>query len=337
MEVLLLAGGLGTRLHPLTLRMPKPMVPVLNVPWLDRLISWLSRNGAQKVVLATHHCPEAIVSHFEKHPPARVEVAFCQEEKPLGTGGAIGNAVDHFERAFLTFNADIVAFPPLKEMLAFHLEEKAHATIAVIQVPDPSAYGVVSIDGDNRVRGFTEKPDFSLPYSFVNAGIYVLEPRVMAEVIPRGRPVSVEREVFPHLIQQGYKVVAFPYTGYWADVGTRERYLQVHWDGMRQKVPFYLEEAKRGQGMWIGEGAEISLEARLIPPLVIGRGVRIEKRAVVGPWVCLGAGSRVGEGAVISQSVIWEEAGVESGVTLVECVVGNRVRVEDSVASAMVA
>jgi len=336
MEVLLLAGGLGTRLHPLTLKLPKPMVPVLNVPWLDRLISWLSRNGARKVVLATHHCPEAIVSHFEHHPPGNIEVIFCQEEEPLGTGGAIGNAAPHFENTFFVFNSDIVAFPPLREMLAFHLRERADVTIAVIRVPDPSAYGLVLTDGDGRVRGFVEKPDFPVPHSSVNAGIYVMEPAV-ASVIPRGRPVSVEREVFPSLIQEGYKVAAFPYTGYWVDVGTRERYLQVHWDGMSHKLPVSLQEVERSRGIWVGEGAVVSAEARLIPPLVIGKGAVVDKRAVLGPWVCLGAGVRVSEGAVVSRSVLWEGARVESGVTLVECVVGHRVRVEDSVASAMVA
>lgn len=336
MEVLLLAGGLGTRLHPLTLKLPKPMVPVLNVPWLDRLISWLSRNGARKVVLATHHCPEAIVSHFECHRPRNVEVRFCQEVQPLGTGGAIGNASCHFEKTFFVFNSDIVAFPPLEEMLAFHLRARADVTIAVIQVPDPSAYGLVVTDGDSRIRDFVEKPDFPVPYSFVNAGIYVMEPAIAAS-IPRGRSVSVEREVFPNLIQEGYKVVAFPYTGYWVDVGTRERYLQVHWDGMSQKLPISLEEAERGRGIWMGEGTVVSGEARLIPPLVIGKGAVVERKVILGPWVCLGAGTRVGEGAVISRSVLWEGAQVESGITLMECVVGRRVRVEDSAASVMVA
>jgi len=332
-DAVFLAGGQGTRLHPLTETLPKPMVPVANQPWLDRLAASCRAQGVTRILCTACHRWEVIRDHF--HGRGLDEwISLILEAEPLGTGGAIRNAALGLKEPFLVFNADVVSSADLAALYRFHLEKGAAVTIALTPVSDPSPYGVVDLAPDGRIRRFVEKPRREeAPSNYINAGIYVFDPRVL-DMIPAGRAVSVERETFPGLIEAGFPVYGFPVVGYWNDLGTPAGYLQVHRDILQGRAAIPLPGRRQGGG-WVGEDVVIERGARLVPPFVLGDGCRVEKGAQVGPWAVLGPRVRVGERARLQDTVVWADAIVGDGVSLERAVVGYGAVVEDERAAAV--
>lgn len=326
-QAILLAGGLGTRLHPLTEQLPKPMIPVMGTPWLDRLVESLAAHGIDEITLSLRHGKEVIMEHFREPRPG-VNIRFAVEPKPLGTGGAIRFAagVDP-AKTLLVMNADIVQTFDISEFLRFHHERNAQVTIGLIEVEDPSAYGAVELDSDGRIRRFVEKPRPGETESrLVNAGIYAIDPGVLS-FIPEGREVSVERETFPALLEAGIRVYGVRCQGYWKDIGTRSRYLELHRDILDGNCPISAFGQVAGSSIWQAEGAQISPSALLIPPVFVGPGTVVEDGARVGPWVVLGANCRVGAGARLSEVVAWDGAAVGAGVAVRRSVIGYGTRI----------
>jgi len=326
-RAILLAGGLGTRLHPLTEHLPKPMIPVLGTPWLDRLVESLVTHGIREITLSLRHGKDVVIEHFREPRPG-VNIQFAVEPKPLGTGGAIRFAAGkNPTETLLVMNADIVQTFAISELIRFHRERNAQVTIGLIEVEDPSAYGAVELTSDSRVRRFIEKPRPGETESrLVNAGIYVIDPGVLS-FIPEGREVSVERETFPTLLEAGVRVYGVRCQGYWKDIGTRSRYLELHRDILDGNCPITAAGRVCGSSIWQGEGAEISPSALLIPPVFIGPGTVVEDGARVGPWVVLGAHCRVGQGARLSEVVVWDHASVGAGVSVRRSVIGYGTRI----------
>jgi len=328
MDAVFLAGGQGTRLHPLTEVLPKPMVPVANQPWLERLMLGCRAQGVERILCTVCHRWEVIRDHFQGRG-LDDWLHLVLEEEPLGTGGAIRHAAQGLQAPFLVFNADVVSELDLNALYDFHRQRGAVVTIALTPVADPSPYGVVDLASDGRIRRFVEKPrPGEAPSNYINAGIYVFDPTVL-DLIPSGRPVSVERETFPLLIEKGFPVYGLPVEGYWNDLGTPAGYLQVHWDLLYGKSRLWLPALETPPA-----GVTIEPDALLVPPYVMGDGCYIGKGAVIGPRVVLGPGVCVGDGCHLSDTVVWAGATIGDGVSLERAVVGYKAVVEDPLAAA---
>jgi mannose-1-phosphate guanylyltransferase len=293
-----LVGGEGTRLRPLTERIPKPMLPLLGRPILAHTFEQVAAAGASRVILACGYRPTSIEAFFGGSYRG-MELEYQVEPEPLGTAGGVGYAARGTRGPLLVLNGDSIRNVDLGALIAFHNEREALATILLTAVEDPARYGLVRVDADGRVRDFVEKPSpEQIDTNLINAGVYVLEPEVL-ELIPKGRPISIEREIFPILSARGV-LYALPLPGYWLDVGTPESYLQAHLDLMPKVVQ-------------IDPTAVVAPTAKFHGPCVVEAGCVVEAAADLGPGVYLGAGSRVGPGARIRRAALLPGAIVEGG------------------------
>ncbi|MEK5164312.1 NDP-sugar synthase [Paenibacillus sp. FSL R5-0527] len=322
MNVLLLAGGLGTRLRPLTENMPKPMAPILNRPWLEHLILHLKEQGVHRFVIALKHHPEKIETYFGDGRRLGVSIQYAVEETLLGTAGAIKNAEALLDEQFVAMNADIVHDIELKPLLDFHRSRGASVTIGLTEVEDPSAYGVVEQDDTGRILRFVEKPRLDeAPSRRINAGIYIMEKSVL-QAIPSGREVSIERETFPQLIRENIGVFGTTIQGYWADMGTKDRYRKIHWDLLKGTSRIRIPGYDRDSGIWIGKGCKIGTGVLLVPPVLIGDRVSIGARSVIGPHVVLGGKCSIGPNVRLAETILWDGCRVNEGAYLNNCIFG---------------
>ena len=319
MKALFLAGGRGTRLRPLTDRLPKPMVPVMGKPLLERNLEALKLHGINEIVLSTGYKPEAIERYFGDGEAFGLTIRYVSEDFPLGTGGAIKNCEQYLDGAFFVFNADILSNINFSEMLRYHKRKKADVTIAVARVDNPSAYGVIGYDEDGYAVFFEEKPvPHEIITNYINAGVYIFEPGVLRR-IPSGRAVSVEREVFPGLLEKGRKIAVYKGCSYWLDIGTPAKYIQAHRDGFEGKLR--LPEIDFYQRSVYGADARISGSAVLRGPVYLGKNVRIGPEAVVGPHVVIGDNSLIGKRCEIFNSILWNDVVVEADAKMRGCIV----------------
>ncbi len=320
MKALFLAGGFGTRLKPITDDLPKPMVPIMGKPLLERNIENLKKHGIDEVLLSTCYKPHKIEEYFGSGEERGIKISYIFEEKPLGTGGAIKNAHKYTDDTFVVFNADILSDIDISEMIKFHKKTGAIATIAVTQVDNPSNYGVIEHDENGFIQSFKEKPQPNESCSnLINAGIYIFEPELLKE-IPSGRAVSIERETYPHLLQKGYKLAVYNACSYWLDVGTPQKYMIAHYDILEGRLPISEHNFKENS-KYISKTAKISPDAQIIGPVYIGENVEIGASTVIGPNTVLGAHCSVGTGAKLSESVIWDSVHVENGASVKNSVV----------------
>jgi len=327
MKALFLVGGMGTRLRPLTNKIPKPMVPIMGKPLLERSILNLKDIGIDEVVLSTCYRAQYIQRHFGDGERFGMKIHHVKEDIPLGTGGAIKNAEEYFDDTFLIFNSDILSDIDLRELIKYHREKAADVTIAVTQVDNPSMYGVIEYDENDYAISFKEKPQpHEITSNFINAGVYVFEPKVLEE-IPAGRAVSVEREVFPQLLEKGYKIAVYKGCSYWIDIGTPEKYLQAHIDIMAGKCRVSGLDFS-GKGIYKGQGSDIHSSVKIQGPVYIGANVKIEENASIGPNAIIGNNVHIGRGAKIVGSVIWDDVVVENGAKLVNTIVASNCRIK---------
>ncbi|HEU4707156.1 MAG TPA: NDP-sugar synthase [Solirubrobacterales bacterium] len=325
MQAIVLVGGEGTRLRPLTSDVPKPAVTLVDRPFLAFAIEWLAVHGVDEVVLACGFLPgvlrEALAGEEER---SGVAVTYCTEPEPLGTAGAIRFAAaalgDRLDDRFLALNGDVLADLDLGALLHRHGERGARATIGLHPVDDSSAYGLVRCDGEGRVLEFLEKTGEAVPGE-INAGAYVLE-RSVLDMIPAGRPVSIEREVFPRLVGEGLQALRLE--GYWMDIGTPERYLQASWDILERRVRTQVEPT--APGLLVAAGAAIDAEAAVGPRAVVSAGCAVERGARVSDSVLLD-GCVVHHDAQVERSILAPGAEVEAGAVLRDTVVGRDERV----------
>ncbi|HHV29005.1 MAG TPA: NDP-sugar synthase [Clostridium sp.] len=327
MKALFLAGGLGTRLRPITDDLPKPMVPIMGKPLLERNIERLTSHGIDEIVLSTCYKPHKIEKYFEDGKRFGVKISYITEDEPLGTAGAIKNAEDFMSDTFLVFNADILSDINISEMIRFHKEKGVMATIAVTRVDNPSAYGVIEHDDNSFITAFKEKPQpHESKSNLINAGVYIFQPEILNQ-IPCGRAVSIERETYPSLLQKGYKLAVYNKCSYWLDLGTPEKYLKVHKDILKGLIPIGNYDFGKN-GIYISEKAKIDKSAELIGPVYIGQNVAIGPSAVVGPNAVLFDDALVGMGARVVDSIVWDHVNVESGATVMNSVVMSNCKVD---------
>ncbi len=330
MKAVILVGGEGLRLRPLTCNIPKPMVPVVNRPFLEHTIETLRKHGVDEVILAICYLPDKIREYFGDGHRFGLRMTYAVEDTPLGTGGAIKNAEGLLTSTFLVLNGDIFTDLNLSEMIAFHRERQAEATIGLTPVDDPTSYGVVEVDSDSRVRGFVEKPGRErITSNLINAGLYVLEPAVL-DMIPTGVFYMVERGLFPALVERGERFFGFESGAYWTDIGVPRDYLRLHRDILMGKAMARFPGRSVADDLWIEDGCTIHESARLVGPLVIGRDCVISEGAVIqGPTV-IGKRCTIGPGSLVDQAVIWSNAMVGRDVRLRDCVIGSAGTIGDN-------
>jgi len=323
MKVLILAGGLATRLYPLTFGRPKSMVPVANKPFLERVLGWLKRYQLTDITLALNYSPDRIMHHLHDGSAFGVKLRYLIEDSPLGSGGAIKNAAQLLgNEPFLVLNGDILTAINLKEMIDFHRQNNSQITISLAQVEDPSHYGVVAMEANGRLNKFVEKPPAGeAPSNYINSGVWIFEPSVLSEMPPAGAPFSIEREFWPNFLQEGKPMFGFASDSYWIDIGTIERYKQAHRDLLAGRIEVELAEKQVSPGIWLGEGAKIVPGAVLQPPVIIGAHTRICAGAQITNSV-VGAGCNIADGAIIQGSVLWEEVEVGKAAGIVDSVIG---------------
>ncbi|MBO8162922.1 MAG: NDP-sugar synthase [Brevibacillus sp.] len=322
MKALLLAGGLGTRLRPLTENLAKPMALVGNRPWLEHLIVHLKRQGIVDFVIAVKHYPEMIQQYFGDGQKWGVSIEYAVEKTLLGTAGAIKNAEKLLSDRFLVVNADIINQASLVPLLEFHLQHKGAVTIGLTEVEDPSQYGVVQQNYDGEIVRFVEKPDkHHAPSRRINAGIYVMDKEVL-DWIPAEKEVSIERETFPLLIEKNVGVYGKLIDGYWMDMGTQQRYRQVHWDLLDRKFPLPLSQKEQGNGIWIGQETSIGQGVLFVPPVLVGDHVQIGERSVIGPYAVIGDRCQLGKNVRCTETIMWHDCKVRDGAQLKNCIFG---------------
>jgi mannose-1-phosphate guanylyltransferase len=324
-QAIVLVGGEGTRLRPLTETVPKPALTLVDRPFLAYMIEWLAGHGVDEVVLACGFLPDVLryaLSGEEER--AGVSIRYVIEPDRRGTAGAIRFAADELGESldgrFLALNGDVLTDLDLTALLRAHASAGAQATIALHPVEDSSAYGLVRTDSAGEVLEFTEKTGEAVPGE-ISAGMYVLE-RSVLDLIPPGEEVSIERKVFPRLVGAGLHGLRLD--GYWMDIGTPERYLEASWDILEGRVETRVEPT--APGMLVGTGAEVAGGAILGPRVVLGEGCRVEPGATVRDSVLL-EGCVVGEGASVSGSILSSGVEVAAGTNLEGAVLGRDERV----------
>jgi NDP-sugar pyrophosphorylase family protein len=330
MRAVVLVGGEGTRLRPLTYTTPKPLLPIVNRPFLEHQLSWLAHHGVDEVVLSLGYKPDAFVEHFPGGRFGATRLEYAVEPEPLGTAGAIRFAAGDMSERFLVCNGDVLTDLDITAVVRFHEERGAEATIALTQVDDPSAFGVVPTATDGRVHAFVEKPPRDkAPTNWINAGTYVLEPS-MLQRIPRGIPLSIERVTFPNMLEHGGALYAVHSDAYWLDIGTPQKYLEAHRDLLAGRLghPPIAGANEIAPSVWVQGSATIDPTAHLEGPLVVGEGTQIDAAARVVASV-LGPGSRVGRGARVERSVLLAGACVGPEAEAVDAVIGCEARVEE--------
>lgn len=325
MQAIVLVGGEGTRLRPLTLTVPKPALTLVDRPFLAFIVEWLAAHGVEEVVLACGFLPdvlrEALAGEEER---AGARIRYVAEPDPRGTAGAIRYAAeqlgDELGERFLALNGDVLTDLDLTALLRAHQQRGARATIGLYGVEDSSAYGLVRTGERGEVLEFAEKTGQAVPGE-INAGIYVLE-RSVLDLIPPETAVSIEREVFPRLAGEGLRALRLD--GYWMDIGTPDRYLRASWDILEGRVRTRVEPT--APGLFVGVGAEVAADARLGPRAVVSAGCRVEAGAEVRDSALL-EGCSVGAGARVRGSILGPGVVVAPGARLDGAVVGADERV----------
>jgi len=327
MQAVVLVGGEGTRLRPLTYAVPKPMAPLLGRPFIGWIIERLRAAGVEEIILSCCYLPEAIEAHFGDGSRFGVDLHYVFEEEPLGTAGAVKNAVHKVSGTTYVCNGDILTGVDLVALREAHHRHGAIATIHTRAVEDPSQFGVVETDASDRVLRFVEKPKpGETTATDINAGTYVLEPDAL-DAIPAGQKVSIERQTFPALIAKTQRVYAVSTSDYWIDVGRPSTYIQAHRDILNGTFerPVGREIAK---GVWSADGTPLPPGVRATGPLYLGPKVHVESGARLGPYAVLYEGCKVGKDATVSSSILWSECFVGHGATVHDAILGLEVVVE---------
>lgn len=335
---MILAAGVGSRLDPLTRALPKPMAPIANKPVIEHIIRLLARHGFDDIFCNTHH----LASHIEDYFNARsreelgARVRFNREKELMGTAGGVKRVAleqDFFEDdTFLVSGGDDLTALDLSEMLRFHKQSGAKATIALTRVEDPSQFGVVVLDENaseegGRIQRFVEKPARGTePSNLVNTGVYLFEPQVL-ELIPSGEFYDFGKQLFPLLLERGLSFCGYETRAYWRDVGNLREYRDCHDDFFAHEIELHTGLQSDAEGNWIGAGVEIGHGARIQAPCMIGANTKIGANAIISERSVVGANCVIEDGASVAHSILWDGASVGAGTKLEKAIVGAQTRI----------
>jgi mannose-1-phosphate guanylyltransferase/phosphomannomutase len=324
MKAVVMAGGEGTRLRPMTANQPKPLLPVINRPIMEHVLRLLKRHGFDETVVTVQFLAALIRNYFGDGEELGMTLSYATEEMPLGTAGSVKNAQEalHDDR-FLVISGDALTDIDLTDMVRFHKKNGALVTIGLKRVPNPLEFGIIIVDDDGRIQRFLEKPTWGQVFSdTVNTGIYVMEPEVL-ERVAEGESVDWSSDVFPKLLAEGAPLYGYVADCYWEDVGTHESYLKAQADMLSGKVDIEIDGFEVSPGVWVAEGADVDPEAVLKGPLYIGDYAKVEAGAELREYTVLGSNVVVKEGAFLHRAVVHDNVFVGPSTNLRGCVIGK--------------
>jgi mannose-1-phosphate guanylyltransferase / phosphomannomutase len=329
MKAVIMAGGKGTRLQPLTSNQPKPMIPIVNTPCMEHIVRLLKRYDFEDILVTLEFMPEVIREYFGDGSEWGVKMSYSVEEEPLGTAGSVKHVEDRLTERFVVVSGDALTDVDLEKAVALHEERGAEVTLVLKKVDDPSEFGIVVVDDDGRVSDFLEKPDEDEVFSYTaNTGIYIVEPDVLHDV-PEGQEYDWSKEQFPKMLEEGRPIYGYVMDGYWEDIGNIEQYMGAQRDVLDGKVRGVRPPGKEvRKGVYVGDGVEVD-EEYLEGPVVLGNGVRIASGARVGPYSVLAPNVSVGAGASVKESTVAEGTSIGEGAGLDGALVGRSCTVDD--------
>jgi mannose-1-phosphate guanylyltransferase len=326
MQALILVGGEGTRLRPLTSTVPKPAVPLVGRPFMAFMLEWLRGHGVDDAILSCGFMADGVRSVLGDGSALGVRLRYVEEPKPLGTGGALKFAEDLLDERFFMLNGDVLCDLDLTAQLRQHEQTGARATLGLIPVEDPSAYGLVRRNDDLSVREFVEKPSpEQIDTNLINAGTYILEREILADLAPAGTSISIERDVFPTLVGRG--LFGYQADGYWLDIGTPDRYLQATYDILEGNVRTEIGDRVAEADGVLRDGPGEPADGIVSRPVLVGAGCIVAADAVVGPRTVLGRGVTVGAGAQIESSVVLDGASIGAATRISGSIIGPGVQI----------
>ncbi|MCL6086994.1 MAG: NDP-sugar synthase [Actinobacteria bacterium] len=332
MKAVILAGGFGTRIRPLTYLNPKPMLPLVNKPFMHNFISWIKSHGIKDIILSTGYLPEVFENYFGEGKELGVRINYVTEEVPLGTCGAVKNVESYLDsESFMVFNGDVLSGINLTEMIKYHKGKKSDITIALTPVEDPTAYGLVPLDNDGRVQKFLEKPSWDeITTNLINAGTYIIE-RKLLDLVPPKENYSFERGLFPNSLEIGYRIYGYVSNAYWLDLGTPVKYLQAHQDILNGKISFNFPGEELFENIYIGKFTKFFKESLLSGPVVIGENCIIESGAVINPLTVIGNNCHISAGSNIGGSILFDGCKIGRNCIIKDSILSYNVRVGEKV------
>ncbi|MGG6295867.1 sugar phosphate nucleotidyltransferase [Leptolyngbya sp. AN02str] len=329
MRAVLMAGGSGTRLRPLTCDLPKPMVPILNRPIAEHIVNLLKRHGITEIIATLHYLPDVMRDYFQDGTNFGVQMTYAvEEDQPLGTAGCVKNVADLLDETFVVISGDSMTDIDLSAAIRFHKEHQSKATLVLAVVPNPLEFGVVITDGKQRIRRFLEKPSSSEIFSdTVNTGIYILEPEVL-DFLPAHQEVDFSTDLFPMLLDRGLPMYGYVANGYWCDVGNLDAYREAQYAALQQRVRLDPNYEERSPGLWIGQNTFIDATAQIETPVLIGSNCRIGPRAQIDAGTVIGDNVTVGADADLKRPIVWNGVTVGDEAHLRACVAARGARID---------
>lgn len=323
MKAVIMAGGKGTRLRPLTCNTPKPMVPLLDRPVMEYAIDLLKRHGITEIATTVQYLPEVIRQYFGDGSEFGIHMHYAEEEQPLGTAGSVKQAKSFLNETFVVLSGDALTDFDLTEAIVFHRKQRAAVTIILTRVDNPLEYGVVMTDKTGAVSRFLEKPNWGEVFSdTVNTGIYIVEPFVL-DYIESGREFDFSKELFPLLMQKGERLSGYVASGYWSDIGNLEHYRKTQFDMLDGKVNVQIRGKELFPSVWVGERVKLAGTIEIEGPAYVGDDCRIEEKVRIGRYSVLGTGTCVKRQVHLEQAVLWGHSSVESDADIKGATIGR--------------
>ncbi|MEO5930925.1 MAG: sugar phosphate nucleotidyltransferase [Candidatus Kapaibacterium sp.] len=329
MKAVIMAGGFGTRLRPLTCSIPKPMAPMVNRPMMYHIVTLLTKLGIREVLSLLYYQPEVITTYFGNGSAFGIDMHYVQSEADFGTAGSVRNAYEFLDERFIIISGDVLTDFDLTHAIEFHKQKKAKATIVLTRVPDPLSFGVVMVNDDQKVTRFLEKPQWGEVFSdTINTGIYILEPEVL-DLIPYKRDYDFSKDLFPQMLADDLGLYGYIAEGYWRDIGNLTEYQMAHIDALKGVVKLEIPGKRRGQ-VYMGEGTFIADDVQFEGTVVLGDNVKIGRGAMLADTV-IGDGALVESGAAIRNSVIWPHTRIGKGAHITDDVICTDVEIGNDV------
>lgn len=332
MQAVILVGGEGTRLRPLTYDLPKPMAPILGKPYLERLINLLKQSGVEEIIFATCFKYDVIQDYFKDGKNFGVKLFYEIENEPLGTAGAVKNVAKHINGTFLVFNGDIMVDMDIKKLIEFHKKQKGIGCLTLTKVEDPTRYGIIEVNEDKSIKRFIEKPaPDEITTNYINAGLYILEKETL-DLMKPDTNYSFERQIFPKILNSSKKLYAFCNDGYWIDIGKPESYSKVQFDILSGKLKINMPGYKKvKENVWVGKDVHIADNAKLDQYVFIDDNAYIKENCAIGQYAVIGRDCVINKNSAIENSIIWQGADIGENVKIKDCIIGRFTQIQDNV------
>lgn len=333
MKAIIMAGGQGTRLRPLTCNIPKPMMPIMGKPVMQYTIELLVKNNIKDIGITLHYLPDDVINFFGDGRSFNAELKYYIEDTPLGTAGSVKNAEEFLTETFIVISGDGLTDIDISKAIAYHREKGALATLVLKEVPVPLQYGVVVTDKEGRVNEFLEKPSWSEVFSDkVNTGIYILEPEIF-NYYEKDQEFDFSKDLFPILMKNNRPIYGYVADGYWCDIGSIEQFIDCNFDVLKGLANININGKSYKDGIWVGENCEISSEANIIPPVYIGTNTKIYDGVEIGPYSIFGRNNIISTGTTIKRSVVFDNCYIGSNAEVRGSVLCNKVQLESKAAA----